>query len=131
MSVRVIVSGARHLHNYDDPMMRIVIQGLIKIHGGRNVTIVHGAARGVDESVELFAKKLGIETEPHPYSDFGEYGRAGGHMRNLAMLDAGADLVVAFKNDFNWALDKGGTEDMVRQARDAGVPVYVIQQVVP
>jgi hypothetical protein len=43
------------------------------------------------------------------------------------MLDSGVDLVLAFKHPFNWALDRGGTEDMVRRAKRAGVPTFVIE----
>ena len=51
-----------------------------------------------------------------------------GPRRNMRMLKESApDLVVAFKTDFNWKLDKGGTENMVKIAKAAGVKVRVIQ----
>ncbi len=37
--------------------------------------------------------------------------------------------VFAFKGDFDHTLSHGGTEDMVKRARDAGVPVYMTSRV--
>jgi hypothetical protein len=41
------------------------------------------------------------------------------------MLEMGPDLVVAFKVDFDHTLSRGGTENMIRIARDAGVPTEI------
>lgn len=38
------------------------------------------------------------------------------------------DVVLAFKNGFDHEMKKGGTEDMCRRAKAAGVPVYLIEK---
>lgn len=56
-----------------------------------------------------------------------------GARRNQEMLDyalrADECSVIAFKDDFDWTFKKGGTEDMVRRARDAGVSGTVVHHV--
>lgn len=121
--MRVIICGGR-----DDragPIIGMLLRGLAEAHGPA-LTVVHGAARGVDEAAGALARGLGITVEEFP-AGWATHGRAAGHIRNQAMLEAGADLVVAIKAGFNWKLDRGGTEDMVRRARAAGVPTYVLQ----
>jgi hypothetical protein len=48
-----------------------------------DVTIVHGAARGIDSCGDDFARIRGYECERFPYPP--DSGRAGGPRRNLAM----------------------------------------------
>ena len=47
-----------------------------------------------------------------------ELGRAAGPDRNQRMVDSGADLCLAFPLD-----GSKGTQDCMRRARDAGIPV--------
>ena len=105
--------------------MSVVIRGLRETYG-HPLVIVHGAARGVDQMAEGVCRSLGITTDPFP-ADWDGRGRIAGFERNQRMLDSGAIGVVAFKHPFNWALDRGGTEDMVRRAKAASVPTYVIE----
>ena len=123
--VRVIVCGGRNDDWYCASICRALLSGLAEHYRDRLV-VVHGAARGVDHMAGATARSLGIAVEEFP-AGWEKHGRAAGHIRNKAMLESGADLVLAFKKDFNWQLDRGGTEDMVRRAKAAGVPTYVVQ----
>jgi len=124
--MRVIVCGGRDEDLYDDAVMRALIRGL-GYHLGPRLTIIHGAARGADVQIGGFASGIGLKVEEFP-AGWEKHGRAAGFIRNQAMLESGADLVIAFKDNFNWKLDRGGTEDMVRRAKAAGVPTYVVQR---
>jgi len=120
--MRVIICGSRDWT--DEALIDLFIEGLHEIHG-QFLTIVHGAARGADEIAGRLAEARGIPTEAFP-ADWTNLGKAAGHIRNKQMLDSGADVVVAFKDNFNHELDKGGTENMVKIAQDAGVSVRLV-----
>ena len=82
-------------------------------------TLIHGACpTGADHLADEYAvvNWLGLETYPPDWS----LGRKAGPIRNQRMLDEGKpDLVVAFPGG-------RGTADMVRRARQSGVPVMEI-----
>lgn len=70
----------------------------------------------------FLAHQLGYETMDFP-ADWDKYGRSAGPIRNGEMLKQGKpDLVVAFHDDIENSKE---TKDMVRQAREAGIPVEV------
>lgn len=85
-----------------------------------NVTIISGAARGVDTAAVDWAVVNWCPFIEYP-ADWKKYGGAAGPIRNQQMLDEGKpDLVVAFPGG-------SGTADMVRRARAAGVPVKEVK----
>ena len=109
--MRVIVCGGRDYAN------RTVVGGVLgMLRDG--VTIVHGAASGADSLAAVEAALLGFDVEAHP-ADWNAYGKAAGPIRNQRMLDAGADLVIAFPGG-------RGTADMVRRSREAGIVVLTV-----
>lgn len=111
--MRVIVCGGR---DYTDARtVRRVVHAL----DHDTVTIVHGGARGADVLAETVAMECGIRVEPHP-ALWALHGKAAGPIRNREMLDAGADLVLAFPGG-------RGTAHMVSIARAAGIPVLAVQ----
>jgi len=92
---------------------------LSRVPQGEVLTIVHGGARGTDLLAHDWVgmcQRVGhdVDEEVHPY--LSEYGRAGGHVRNQAMVDAGADLVLAFILD-----NSPGATSLVDKARKAGL----------
>lgn len=118
---RLIVCGSR---NWDDPKpIAWVIAGMCERLGP--LTVVHGAARGADDLAGVVARKFGLLEEPHP-ADWRGQGKMAGPRRNRLMLDLGADYVVAFKDGFDHELARGGTENMIKIARVAGVPTLVV-----
>ena len=60
-----------------------------------SVTLVHGCARGADTIAASIARKVGMAIEEHPAA-WDTRGRAAGVIRNSKMVDAGADVCLAF-----------------------------------
>lgn len=109
--MRVIVCGGR---DYNDTAKTRTV--LLALYGAD--TLVHGDARGADRTAAAIGESLGFNVERWP-ADWNAHGKAAGPIRNQQMLDAGADLVVAFPGG-------QGTADMVRRARAAGVTVLKV-----
>lgn len=82
--------------------------------------IIHGAARGADQDAARIARSLGIPETGYP-ADWKTHGRRAGVLRNLAMLDAPPDLVLAF-----WDGQSRGTAHTITEAKRRGIPVEVI-----
>lgn len=122
--MRVVVCGSRDWT--DEFPVNIMLNGLLS-QGA--VTVVHGGARGADRLGRAWAERRFLRHLSFP-ADWKNRPRwLAGPERNQRMLDEGKpDLVLAFKDDFNWKLDKGGTEDMVRRAKEAGILVYVVSR---
>jgi hypothetical protein len=113
--VRVIVCGSRAWQSY------IPIRRELANLPPRSV-VIHGAAAGADALAALAAKHLRLDVEPFPADWYG-LGNAAGPIRNEKMLREGRpDLVLAFHHDIE---KSRGTKDMVRRARESGVPVKI------
>lgn len=124
--MRVLVCGSRHWTDGD--IIDVITSGLAaEFNGPDKLVLVHGAAPGADSLAADSAALDGTEILPFP-ADWKNDGRyAAGPKRNQRMLDeAFPQMVIAFKDGLRPALDKGGTEDMVRRAKAAGIPVYVV-----
>jgi hypothetical protein len=104
--------------------------------GYDSIVIVHGGADGADSLAGLWAMGQGLDVEVHE-ADWGgscgpdcppghrktnargsEYCPLAGPRRNQRMVDAGADLVVAFQ-----LARSRGTADAIDRARKADLPV--------
>ena len=86
---------------------------------GRGTTIIHGAARGADRMAGKLAQAFGYVVEEYP-ADWRGKGRRAGILRNLEMLDAKPDLVLAFQRN-----GSTGTQHTIDEARKRGIPVEV------
>lgn len=87
--------------------------------------VVHGDAPGADRIAAQEAQKLGLLVEPHNYRKFISNTcspKRAPLVRNSHMASLGADLCIAF-----WKDGSSGTADMVRKAREAGIPVEEIR----
>lgn len=144
--MRVLVCGSR---DWDD--RNIVTAVLTGLYAEETVgylvtdmdgfTVIEGGARGADQLAAEWAHSSPFHSHnvnpDHPpfehlqfHADWNAHGKAAGPIRNQQMLDEGKpDLVLAFKDNFDWTLRRGGTEDMVKRAKKAGVPVYVVSRV--
>jgi hypothetical protein len=125
--MKVLVCGSRDWE--DQFIVDAVLSGLDSER--EFIAVVHGAARGADTLGKKWGERRGRPRLPFPadWRPNGVYDPTAGHKRNQQMLDEGKpDICIAFKDDFNWKLDKGGTEDMVKRAKAAGVPTYVISR---
>jgi hypothetical protein len=81
------------------------------------VTLVHGGANGLDSIAETFAKSWGMTVEKHA-AEWHHYGRRAGHVRNVRMVNEGANVCVAFPLG-----ESVGTRDAMRLAAAARIPV--------
>ncbi len=91
----------------------------------RDMHVVHGDAPGADRLAGALATVFGWSCSTYP-ADWSRHGRGAGPIRNQRMLDEGKpDIVLAFVN--KPLAESRGTADMVRRARAAGVPTYVIE----
>lgn len=118
--MRVLICGSR---DWSKPIpIDVIVGGFAAVYGHANVAVIHGAARGADSMAASAAHRHGVDCEDYP-ADWDTHGRAAGPIRNQRMLEAEPDLVFAFTNDL---ASSRGTADMVRRAKAAGLPVYVI-----
>lgn len=132
---RILITGSRVWTNAD--MMRRALSDAIGAVSGP-VVVVHGAARGADSLAHEIAPGFGphvtCESWPADWDgpcrpackpghrrhrqDGAEYCPAAGAYRNQQMIDAGADVVLAFPLN-----ESPGTRDCIRRAERAGIRV--------
>lgn len=111
--MRILICGSR---KYTDA---VAVESAILAHDDAP-TIIHGGAAGADQIAHGLAKMHGWPEEVF-YADWEKHGKAAGPIRNQQMLDEGnPDIVIAFP-----LADSRGTWDMIRRARNAGLPVQV------
>lgn len=128
---KVIVCGDREYSR--QVMVDTWLDGLYATYGDE-LYIIEGGAKGADKCARNWCdKKWGVQSFRHHWrcdANWLKYPKwEAGHIRNQQMLDEGEpDLVLAFKDDFNWKMDKGGTENMVKISTEAGVNAFVIQK---
>lgn len=119
--MRVIVTGSRKWT--DKAAVWDALNNVYKEHGPFRV--VHGAcSTGADafahEWVAVASRLVYVEEEQFPAA--WDRGKRAGPERNLRMIEAGADLVLAFP------LPAGtGTQHTMKLAREAGIEVRVIE----
>lgn len=113
---RVLVTGSR---NYDD---KDILFDALADQYEPGMIVVHGGARGADTIACEWVKKMQslgyqVTTEVHQ-ADWYEYGKAAGLVRNEVMVDAGADVCLAFPLG-----ESRGTRHCMSAAEKAGIPV--------
>lgn len=115
---RILVTGSR---DFDDSDLIAFQLGWAAGEGareGRRVTVIHGACpTGADAMADRLARDHGFTVEPHP-ADWRGHGKAAGPIRNRGMVQAGADVCLAFIKDGSHGAT--GCADM---AERAGIPV--------
>lgn len=116
---RIIISGSRDWTD-PEPIRQLLIRSTQHIPA---LLVTHGAARGADNIADELARGMGIPTDPHP-ADWRGRGKAAGPLRNREMAELGAVACYCFKDGFNRKLDKGGTENMAKLAKEAGIVVW-------
>ena len=92
MPLRIIVTGSR---DWSDP--RPIRDALREAADGlsEEPTVIHGGANGADAIAAQAATTWGWNVERHD-ADWKKRGKAAGPMRNVEMVAAGADVVLAF-----------------------------------
>lgn len=140
---RVIVTGSRTWP--DDLAVRLALARVALADAPMSsvLTVVHGGCpTGADATAAawcrlirksgndpVIGRDLRLREEPHP-ADWKRHGRRGGPIRNQEMVDAGADLVLAFVMPCTLKGCAGkpehvthGTQDCITRAEKAGIPV--------
>ncbi|MGY0065142.1 SLOG family protein (plasmid) [Streptomyces sp. LZ34] len=137
MTARILVTGSRSW-----PSPQLLADALMDAwhdatqQGHDRIIVVHGGADGADALAALWAEGHGLEHEQHD-ADWAapcsadclpghrrkrargdDYCPTAGHRRNQHMVDAGADLCLAFHYN-----SSTGTADAIRRAAAAGIPV--------
>lgn len=128
MTKAIIVCGSRDWSDYETIWQALHRRS--ERHG--RFTVIHGAARGADRLSGQAGRHQGLPVVEFP-ADWEKHGRRAGPIRNQAMLDAALDEyevlgVLAFKEGFDHSLRRGGTEDMVRRAREAGLDTIIVER---
>lgn len=115
MTQRILICGSR---TWEDALaVRRLIQSL-----PNGSVVIHGAARGADTVADREAKACGFAVEAYP-ADWKTHGKSAGPIRNREMLALGKpDRVVAFRSNG----ESRGTDNMIAQARAAGIPVEIV-----
>jgi len=116
---RVLVCGGR---DFDDFEHLCTVMDRYNPKGFPvSVEICQGGARGADNLAKLWASLRGVRCIEYP-ADWATHGKAAGPIRNQQMLDDfGPQVVVAFPGG-------RGTDDMIRRAEKAGVPVLKVKE---
>ena len=111
--MRILVTISR-----DYPHPEIAVRALmVRLYDpgiAMQITVVHGASH-MDWLLAGAALALGFAQEPHP-ADWEHHRRAAGPIRNQEMVDAGADLCLAFIS-----LGSTGARDCLRKAKLSGI----------
>ncbi|QIS02344.1 DUF2493 domain-containing protein [Nocardia brasiliensis] len=107
---RVLVTGSRTWTDHS------AIQYALAPFRSRDAVLVHGNARGADRIAAGIWHAWGEHDEPHP-ADWEREGRAAGLRRNQRMVDAGADVCLAFIQD-----NSCGASHTADRAQAAGIP---------
>ena len=93
------------------------------------LVIVHGGARGLDTIADRAAKSYDLKVSDYPVTkqEWNHLGRRAGPLRNKRMLDSErVKVVFAFSDELERSR---GTANMITQAVDRDIPVYLIQRV--
>lgn len=106
----------------DRAMVFTVLDGWATGLGDGIPGVIAGGAKGADTYAEEWAKCWDHPVMVH-HAQWDLHGRSAGPIRNREMIKYQPDVVFAFAHDLNTSK---GTADMVRVARKAGVPTYVI-----
>lgn len=130
-SARILITGSRYLDPYNPNNCQLMSDTLhtaaekLYAAGATDITVVHGGARGADTLADIVARRLGLNTEPHP-AKWHLYGKQAGPIRNKEMVDLGANIVLAFPVG-----DSRGTKHCMRVASQAGLTVVNISNSEP
>lgn len=126
-TARILVTGSRHFG--DVGQVRDALQAAFMLLGAPGtITVVHGAARGLDTIAAHVAQRQGMAVEAHP-AQWDLHGKVAGFRRNQEMIDLGADICLGFPLHQRTATGKDtsrGTWHAITAATAAGIPTCVV-----
>lgn len=91
----------------------------------QGIVVVHGGASGVDTMADQIARTYGMQVEVHPaeWRPYGIYNPQAGRFRNQKMVNAGADVCLAFIRQ-----NSAGATHCAQAAEAAGIPVRYFRE---
>lgn len=113
---RLMITGSR---DWDDKSTvdRALFNYWYTSGRANDILLIEGGARGADNLARVCWEAAGLHTEQYP-ADWATYGKRAGIIRNLQMLDAGPEHVLAFiKNNSR------GASHAAAEAERRGIPV--------
>jgi len=110
--MKVIIAGGRDFTNYD------LVEKAISKSNFEITEVVSGCARGADTLGEAWALGNNVPVKGFP-ANWNLHGRAAGPIRNKAMAEY-ADALIAI-----WDGQSKGTANMITQAREFGLDVFI------
>lgn len=118
---RILITGSRDWT--DGNAVTTALRDVwVELGSDPDAIIVHGGASGADTLAWKAAAAMGLSVEVHP-ADWKRHGKKAGPLRNAAMVNAGADVCVAFPLGTS-----KGTWGCVKLAEAAGIPVRIIRK---
>lgn len=120
--MRILVCGPRRMNSADADHYVSAALRILGYYGEHVPTmVIQGGATGVDAAAKRWAGFRGCPFEEYK-ADWNQHGLAAGPIRNKRMLDeAYPDLVLAIQP---CGRTTPGTQNMIKQARSANVPVF-------
>ena len=116
--MRGLFSGGRKFS--DDKTVILMLERLVARAGSAaQVTVVHGGSGNLDWMVDVLGRHMGMRVEIHR-ANWQKHGKAAEPTRNRAMVELGADLLVAYPLP-----GSRETQDCIKQAVKAGIPTIV------
>lgn len=122
--IRVLITGSREFT--DRAIVAAALTAVARKHPGRHLIVAHGAARGAYSLAAAIAADYPnhLTAEAHPVTDWRRpdwsTDRAAGHRRIQRIVDAGAEVCLAF---LHAGAQNRGTRGCMQKAAAAGIPV--------
>ena len=130
-TMRILVTGSRKWADQTTVWDALsIVTGNAFRAGCHSIVVVHGCARGADMFAEEWVSMHSREDWPvradrHP-ANWQRYGKAAGMRRNREMVQAGADVCLAFVLD-----DSRGATQCAELAEAEGIPTCWFRQYTP
>lgn len=110
--MKALIAGSRKILDYD------IVDEAIRQSGFDITLVISGAASGVDQLGEEWARKHNVPISSHP-ANWARFGRSAGFKRNIEMLDE-AEVVIAI-----WDGKSKGTKHTITEAEKRKLPTFV------
>jgi len=127
---RLLITGSRDWTD-DRAITERLDNVYMSLSARKQLIVVHGACQtGADKIAADWVEWRWwntvipasiLDQDPHP-ADWDRLGKAAGPIRNQQMVDAGADLCLAFPLNTS-----PGTSDCIKRARTAGIPTLIFR----
>lgn len=122
--MRVIICGGRDFKDFDKgkAILDLLLGPYTSYKDGvfPTLTVIEGGAKGADTMADEWLSDNRYSRHIKRKADWEKHGRAAGAIRNREMLGDDPDLIIAFPGGL-------GTENMIKQAKKAGVPVLRVE----